>query len=148
MENWTPILGYENFYLVSDLGNIKSIKSGRILKQELTHLGYLKISLRNNKTPKKYYVHRLVMSSFLKQEITKEFNVHHIDGDRANNKLLNLEILTVKENLRRKFGRDVKKYKENSFYKRFIKTVELIEERYRVFTTSELTEIIKTLYIT
>lgn len=97
MENWKKIKGFEN-YEISDLGNVKSLyfKKEKILKNKIDKDGYLCIPLFLNK--KIYYkkIHRLVMHHF-SDEIEKE-TVNHIDGDKKNNCISNLEWSTRSEN--------------------------------------------------
>jgi hypothetical protein len=64
-EEWRSILGYEN-YEVSDLGKVRNVKSGRILKPQLVKDGYLRLELRN--PVKMLNIHRLVLQSFLPTE--------------------------------------------------------------------------------
>jgi hypothetical protein len=97
MENWKKIKGFEN-YEISDYGNIKSfcLKKERILKHKVDKDGYLGIGLFLDK--KIYYkkIHRLVMYHF-SNEIEKE-TVNHIDGNKKNNYISNLEWNTRSEN--------------------------------------------------
>ena len=97
MENWKKIKGFEN-YEVSNLGNVKSFcfKKERILKHKTDKDGYLCIALFLNK--KIYYIkiHRLVMQHF-GVGIEKE-TVNHIDGNKKNNCISNLEWSTRSEN--------------------------------------------------
>jgi hypothetical protein len=100
MEEWRDIQGYEGYYQVSNWGRVKSLQrtansiSGgrtvreRILKQSLCR-GYLFVVLVKPGLKRKMYkIHRLVASNFLdgRNEV-----VNHIDGDKLNNKLDNLE---------------------------------------------------------
>ena len=64
METWKIIEGFEN-YMVSDYGNVKNIKTGRIFKQSMTSDGYIRISLKLNKVADKKLVHILVANAFI-----------------------------------------------------------------------------------
>jgi hypothetical protein len=67
------------------------------LKPKTKKNGYLEVSLSLPNGSKSFYVHRLIVNTFL-GEIPKGFNVNHIDGNKKNNCLENLEIITYSEN--------------------------------------------------
>lgn len=98
MEVWKDI---DNFptYQISNLGNIRRIKSGRtrLLKPSVHRDGYLKISLWNTTGSYTRFIHRLVAEAFIPNPDNKP-QVNHIDENKINNNLDNLEWLTAKEN--------------------------------------------------
>ena len=94
-EEWRDIEGYEGLYQVSNLGRVKS-KRG-ILKPRITPKGYLRIQLSKNSNRKDKFVHVLVAETFL-CKYDSALQVNHIDGDKTNNTVDNLEWVTVKEN--------------------------------------------------
>lgn len=94
-EIWKPIEGFDN-YEVSDLGNIKNAKTGRILKQNQRKSGYLCVGLRSSGEDKTLSCHRLVALAYLPNPENKP-QVDHIDRFRNNNKLSNLRWATVQE---------------------------------------------------
>jgi hypothetical protein len=99
MENWVKVLGFEDYYEVSNYGKIRNCKF--IMKQQLDKYGYKYICLTKNKIQKKLKVHRIVLSSFLKEE--KNLVCNHKDKNRQNNNLNNLEWVTILENNIHKF---------------------------------------------
>ena len=96
-ELFMDIEGYEGKYQVSNLGNVKNIKTGRLLKSYKSNKGYLQVDLYKNGVGKKYYVHRLVIATFKANPDNKP-QVNHINEDKTDNRLNNLEWCTSKEN--------------------------------------------------
>lgn len=95
---WKTIQDFTK-YEVSDQGEIRNIKTKRILKPSKCANGYLQVHLRrDNKTHFKY-VHRLVAEAFLEGE----GEVNHLDGNSSNNSIHNLEWVTHKENIRHSY---------------------------------------------
>lgn len=96
-EEFRQIRGY-NRYLVSNLGNVKSIiRKGRILKPRNNGYGYNFVGLRKDNKTKEKLIHRLVVEAFI-SEIKDGFEVNHKNGIRDDNKIENLEIVTSSEN--------------------------------------------------
>ena len=81
--------GYDN-YFISDNGDVLNNKSGRILKSSISNIGYRQINLNKNNRKKRYSVHRLVAKAFLKDD-AERLEVNHIDGNKLNNNVSNLE---------------------------------------------------------
>lgn len=110
MENWKDIKGYEGLYQVSDLGRVKRIGQKvmttkgffkqireRILRQ--TNLkGYLKVSLCKDGKAKTHSVHSLVAGSFLNHTTSIYIVIDHINNNRKDNRLENLQIITQRLN--------------------------------------------------
>lgn len=106
-EVWEDIPGYEKIYQVSNLGRVKSLSrktnqtdkkrytKEKILKQQKNMYGYMEVTLRKNNIRKHYKVHRLVMVAFHGET---KLIVNHIDGNKSNNIISNLEYCTYQEN--------------------------------------------------
>lgn len=94
MEEWKLINGYD--YSVSSLGRIRNNRTGRILKGVPNTFGYLQVFLYKNGRSKRFTVHQLVASYFLLDQMGKEIN--HINEDKLDNRVENLEYITHKEN--------------------------------------------------
>ena len=97
MERWVDIIGFDNEYKVSDLGRIKSIKSGLIMKLNKKSNGYVTIKLSKNGKAFHFLVHRLVASNFI-ENIDNKPQVNHLNKIRDDNRLVNLEWCTLSEN--------------------------------------------------
>lgn len=106
-EIWKDIQGYENFYQVSNLGRIKSLKrftktkrvSEKILRQSLRKTGYLQVKLCNKGSTYHPVVNRLVAEAFLEKPNYK-YVTNHINNIRDDNQLKNLELMSQSENIR------------------------------------------------
>lgn len=101
-EIWKDIPNYEGRYQVSNLGNIKSLSFKNqnfesLLKPSLNSSGYYKVELYKDKKSKVFYVHRLVATVFIPNPENKS-EVNHIDGNKINNIVSNLEWNTISEN--------------------------------------------------
>jgi hypothetical protein len=99
-ETYLPIENY-NKYLVSNFGNIYSLKSSRTLSLPLNSDGYASVRLHNENGNKSFKVHQLVAMMFLGHKSTGQNRIRvvdHIDGDRSNNNLNNLRIVSPREN--------------------------------------------------
>ena len=98
MEKWVILSEPYNNYAVSDLGQVKNIKTGKILSQHLrSNDGYLQVTLWYNNKGKSFPVHRLAALNFLDNTGNKR-NVNHINGIKTDNRLINLEWCTSSYN--------------------------------------------------
>ena len=96
---WHP---FSKDYLASRCGKILSLKrkEKKILKLNKKRDGYLDFYFYENNKRIHYYVHRFVFECF-KGEIPKGMEIDHVDGDKKNNSISNLQLLSHKENIRK-----------------------------------------------
>jgi hypothetical protein len=110
-EVFVPISGYEGIYEISSYGTVRSLdrvvardktggltKKGQTLKANVTPKGYLRIQLQKDGSCEHKFVHVLVAENFIENTNNKPY-VNHIDGDKMNNHISNLEWVTSSENL-------------------------------------------------
>jgi len=103
-EQWRPVVGHEEWYDISNLGDVMRVKAGpgtfvgRILRASPDSHGYPQVSLCKNGVQHVYNVYRLVAAAFL-GERPEGYEINHIDGDAANHSLSNLEYVTRSDNL-------------------------------------------------
>lgn len=95
-ETWKTIKNFPN-YKISNYGNIINIRNNKLKKQTLHYTGYLIVNLYNNTKSQTFRVHRLVAAAFILNPHNKRV-VNHIDGNKTNNVVTNLEWNTDSEN--------------------------------------------------
>lgn len=107
-EEWRNIAGYEGLYQVSNLGRVKSldrkrrsgageyVQKGRVMSASNDR--YYAVTLYKCGKCKKFMIHRLVACTFIPTS-NKKLVVNHIDGNRKNNHVNNLEWCTQKQNI-------------------------------------------------
>ena len=111
-EIWRDVPGYKNYYQVSNQGRVRSLDrtvltkrgerfyKGKIIESNFNKGGYKKLNLSKDNKVQTFLIHQLVAIVFLDHEPNGHTLVcDHIDGDRANNNVENLQIVTQRENL-------------------------------------------------
>ena len=120
-EIWKPIKSFEGLYEISNLGRVKSLKrivkrnknhdmfvSEKIIKNMIANTGYYYVTLSLNNKKTHLRIHRLVSEHFLYKVPNKDF-INHIDGNKLNNKVTNLEWCTISENNKHAYDIGLKK---------------------------------------
>lgn len=118
-EIWRDIIGYEGLYMVSSFGRVKSldryvnhypsgkmIQKGDVIKAQINKRGYESLKLSRGGKSIRFLVHRLVLIAFIPNPENKE-QVNHIDCNKRNNYLENLEWSTQSENMRHSFDNNL-----------------------------------------
>lgn len=103
MEEWRPVEGYEGYYEVSNTGRVRSLNYNhtgkpRDLKPKIDRYGYKVVHIHRGKTHKHLTVHRLVAIAFLPRRDGCN-QVNHIDCNKQNNHVDNLEWCSNLENM-------------------------------------------------
>ena len=156
-ETWRDIKGYEGLYAISSTGRVKRLARNRIiatgvnkpLKEKMIKTfkgkhGYIHVNLWKNGQMKQHRIHRLIMLAHTEKPQNKNV-INHIDGDKTNNILENLEWCTPKENSHHAYTTGLAKGKqgiENSQGRLTSKEIIAIRELYSTgkFTQKELSE--------
>lgn len=104
LEEFREVVGYEGKYQVSNFGRVRTLQAngeaGYILKPWLAGKGYPQVGLIANGTREAVYVHVIIAMAFLDHVPNgHERVIDHIDGNKQNNYLWNLRIVTNRENL-------------------------------------------------
>lgn len=114
-EIWKDICGYEGYYQISNFGRVKSLarpvfkrdgsfhrfKNETIKSPKISKDGYLSVTLSVNGDNKTFTIHRLVANAFIpKPETDDTLEVNHIDMNRENNVVYNLEWVTHQDNVK------------------------------------------------
>lgn len=128
---WKEVKDYEGYYEVSSNGIVRNVKTGRRLKPDLHKEGYDRVTLTKEGVSKHLFNHRLVAIAFLLNEENHPV-VNHIDGNRQNNNVENLEWCSHKHNSQHaiKLGLRVAKTGEDCSYAKLSNDIasEIIED--------------------
>lgn len=161
-EIWKDIFGYEGYYQVSNTGKVKNVNTNHIKHSTLANTGYLVITLYKDNKGKTLTIHRLVAQAFIPNPDNKP-QVNHIDGNKTNNNITNLEWVTAKENIRHiiglgfkpvcntrgKFGKDNKRSTKIGQYSKNGKLLNIyyggneIKKKLNLSTATNILEVVK-----
>lgn len=98
-EVWEDVPGYEGYYQVSSMGNIRSFhRGGRILKPHVSRNGYQFVFLSNDTSKTYWFVHRIVAITFIPNPHNYPI-INHKDENKLNCSVSNLEWCTYTYNL-------------------------------------------------
>jgi hypothetical protein len=134
-EIWKDVIGFEGYYQVSNIGNVRSLDrwvtyqridrsvpttrlwKGKLLKQKLNDYGYYSVHLRSSELEKEEWptTHILVAKAFVENTDNKP-TVNHKDGVKTNNHYSNLEWSTMKEQIDHAISNDLIKLRGNTIY--------------------------------
>lgn len=136
-EVWRPVVGYEGYYSVSNLGNVRGedrvikhvrakggtcLYKGKMLKLKLRDDGYINVVLQRDGKKKTVMVHRLVAQAFIHNDKPDvKTKVNHKDEDKTNNQVSNLEWCTILYN--NTYGTRIDKVREKTKRSRLCKPV-------------------------
>lgn len=94
---WKPVVGFEDYYLVSDNGQVWSLYRHKTLKSTIDKYGYEKVGLYADGKVYTRTVHRLVAQAFISNPNNLP-TVNHINEDKTDNRVSNLEWASVADN--------------------------------------------------
>jgi hypothetical protein len=116
------IKDYENYFVTTD-GKIFNMKRNKYLSPCKDKLGYVGVLLSKSGFLKRHYVHRLVANAFIDNPMNYN-EVNHINGDKSDNRIENLEWCSRSQNIKHAYATGLKKnkYKEGKPYKCVIDT--------------------------
>ena len=109
IEEWKCILGFEQ-YSVSTYGNIRNNATNKVLKPRIRKDGYLQVSVKpdGQKSNKTFRIHREVANAFIDNTDNLP-HVNHIDGNKQNNKVPNLEWSSISDNMKHAYDNNLRK---------------------------------------
>ena len=137
-EIWKSIMGFESHYEISNYGNVKTLdrtklsKNGsrsklksQLLKPILQKHGYYTVCLSNGEIVKIISIHRLVATHFIENPLNKPC-VNHINSNRTDNAVCNLEWVSYKENTKHAFENNRMKNAQQKFIGIHVITGEIV----------------------
>ena len=118
-KEWRDIKGYEGLYQVSNYGEVYNTCRNKMRRNSRGFELYLSIRLSKQNKQKRRYVHHLVLETFVGPR-PKGYECNHIDENKLNNRLDNLEWVTKQQNMRHSYYQGSKSYNHvqiwNDFY--------------------------------
>jgi hypothetical protein len=116
------IKGFNDYSITMD-GQVFSHKTNKFKKSFALQTGYVFIQLYKGNKKKNYYIHRLVAEAYL-INIESKIQVNHIDGNKSNNNISNLEWVTPKENMKHSLDKGLRQkyYPQSNPYKLILDT--------------------------
>ncbi|HZZ81625.1 MAG TPA: HNH endonuclease [Gemmataceae bacterium] len=108
VEEWKPVVGFESAYQVSNKGRVYSRYRHRQMKGHVNWKGYAMVGLQKDGWGRKGFIHGMVAEAFLGPK-PSGLVVNHIDGNKLNNWVGNLEYVTIAENNRHALATGLRK---------------------------------------
>jgi len=133
IEEWRDIKDFEGYYQISNFGRLKSFKqykNGKILKLTNSKNSYFSVVLCTNNYRKSTRIHRLVAEHFLFNLCDYKL-VNHIDGNKQNNRLDNLEWCSPSQNVKHSMSMNENHIKPMNYYNQFIRPKRIIQLDFR-----------------
>jgi len=145
-EIWKDVLEYEGLYQVNEYGDVKSLSrtitkgnityvtKDKLLKQSVDSVGYPYVNLSDYKKQKTFRVHQLIAVAFLNHTPDKHKGlvIDHIDGNKLNNMITNLQLITNKKNTSKDRKNKTSKYTGVSWHKQSNKWLAQFKENGKV----------------
>ena len=98
--SWVYVYGYEGDYAVSSIGDVFSFKTEKTLKARKSgNTKYLKVDIYKEGKRKTVNIHQIVWESFHQMKIPSGYHVDHINGNREENQLTNLQLLSMADHI-------------------------------------------------
>lgn len=155
-EIWKPIIGYEGLYEISNFARVKRLRRYKsnhskmqfipecILKQTIMNNGYLSVGISLNCKRKCFLVHRLLAIHFIPNPNNYSY-INHIDGNKLNNNLDNLEWCTQQYNVIHSYNNNLNKRKKKvnqyDLNGNFIKTWDSVTEAQKYYKNSSISAV-------
>lgn len=121
IEEWRPVVGFEQYYEVSSYARVRSkdrvisirgkkpyLLKGILMRLPISSKGYYRVSLEVGNVKRKFNVHRLLMTAFVPNPQNLPY-INHIDGNKLNNSLDNLEWCSPSYNAKHAFAHGLRK---------------------------------------
>ena len=112
--DWRPVLGWP--YEASPQGHLRSTRTGHLLKPTISARGYARVTFQVNKSRKDIRVHRAVYEAWYGP--LGDLQVNHLDGNKLNNRLENLEATSALGNTKHAAETGLRKYGDEHWTRR------------------------------
>lgn len=132
-ESWKIVKENTN-YKISNQGRFKNVKNNIIIKTSITNANYETVGFKFNGENKRKLIHRLVATAFIPNPYNKP-QVNHIDGNKLNNSVDNLEWVTGSENTKHSYDIGFKKKPHSISNSKKVEVIKITGEKIGVFNS-------------